>query len=283
MIDSTYSDLRVSDLFTGDTELVSPPNLYFELNKIIDQPNKTVVDASIIIEKDPNLTAKLLKIVNSAFFGFPSQITTMTRAISLVGLTELKNLVLSMLIMEKFSSMPGGMMSIYDFWGISLRCALIAKQLTVQFSDNERAESIFICGLLHEIGLLVFYRKIPELARVSGLLVQSAQISEVSAERRIIGFDHYQAGAELANCWKLPEIIVSTIKNHCTPQQAGQFINEASIIRLASQISKKCSFGESSGPLPGLDNLGLPDEVIRSIIQQTDEQFNEIRKLFCAK
>lgn len=273
------TDLSIEDLFRGDLQLASPPNIYFELKKTSEDPTKTLTDAGKIIEKDPGLTARLLKIVNSAFFGFPTQIATVTHAITLIGLKELEDLVLGTLIIDKFSSMPNGLISMHDFWEKSLRCALIAKEISEYQTDYDASETIFICGLLHELGQLVFFRRIPTLAREVGLQVDSTGTDEIITEQKLIGFDHYQTGAELTRLWKLPEIIVTTILHHSDPENAGNFKREARMVKQASLLSRSRIFDS--------ENFALNDqfsefsiEDLQTITQQANTKFEEIFNIF---
>jgi HD-like signal output (HDOD) protein len=102
-----HSGLTIADLLQGDVQLASPPNIYFELQKVSEDPNKSLADAAFIIEQDAALSLKLLKIVNSAFYGFPAQITSISRAITMIGIKELRSIVLSTVIIDKFSNLPG--------------------------------------------------------------------------------------------------------------------------------------------------------------------------------
>ena len=269
-------DLMIHDLFKGDLQLTSPPAVYFHLTKILADPHKTLKDAGEIIEKDPSLSMRLLKLVNSAFFGFPSRISTISRAISMIGIQELQNLVLSTLIIEKFSSLPGGLLSMSEFWAMSLRSALTAKELSAYWQNAEDRECLFICGLLHDIGKLVFYRRIPELAREVGLLVEATQADEAETERHLIGFDHYETGAELSRLWRLPEIISETIRQHSYPDYYGPYNNAASIVRSANLISKMDFLNEATN----LQALGISENQLSQIIDKVHLQFEEIFAIF---
>lgn len=269
-------NLSSADLLKGDLQLTSPPAIYFELKKTIEDPYKSMVDAGKIIDKDPALSMRLLKLVNSAFFGFPSRIVTINHAITLIGTQELQNLVLGTLIIDRFSMLPNGMLSMHDFWAMSLRSALTAKELAVHWDTDENHETIFICGLLHEIGKLVFYRRIPELAREVGLLIESTNADEIETERNIIGFDHYETGAELAKLWKLPEIISETIALHAHPDYAGRYQTAAAIVRSANRIAKMAFFDSETD----LSAIGISDDQLSDIIDKVHEQFEEIFNIF---
>jgi HD-like signal output (HDOD) protein len=279
MLISSLPVLTVNDLLKGDLQLASPPSVYFALKTIIDDPTKAPKDAAFVIEDDAALAAKLLKIVNSAYFGFPSQIASIAKAITLIGSRELQNLVLGAIIVERFSDLPGQTFSIHDFWARNLRSALLAREFDTHLG-KKYAESAFLCGLIHNIGQLLFYRRIPVLAREVDLLLQSKvqadALDEVRIEQRVIGFDHYEAGAELCRLWKLPEVIIETIRLHAFPDHTGPYADIAAIVRLSNY------FGEMGNPYDAViaNGLNLSAEQIGLIIDKTNEEFEAIFKLF---
>ena len=262
------SDLKVSDLLKGDIKLASPPALYFALKKIIEDPGKEAKHAASVIENDPALAGKLLKIVNSAFYGFSQQITSITKAVTLIGTRELQNLSLNTLLIERFSDLPGQNFDIHTFWARNLRCALLSREFDAQLG-KVYAESAFICGLIHNIGQLLFHLRIPELARQIDLLLLSAgqteSRDEISIETQVVGFDHYQAGAELCRLWKLPEIIIESIALHGFPEHTDHYAGIAAIVRLCSSIS-------AANPYQAITdrNLGLTAGQIGFIIDKTN-------------
>lgn len=272
MLNILSGQLTIADLLQGDSILTSPPNIYFELQKVIDDPLKSLTDAGRIIENDPALSMRLLKMVNSAFFGFSGEVTTINRAITLVGIKELQNLVLATVVIDKFSSMPGGLLSMHDFWASSLLCALFSKELCRYKNNTCDLDVMFVCGLLHDIGQLVFYRKIPVLAREVGLLVETTDINEIQAEIKIIGFDHYQTGAELARLWKLPDIIITSMAEHNNFEYNGVFAESAAIVRAASQLVRE--------PVEDglLDDISGTD--LSLIIDKVRDQFEQVFKIF---
>ncbi|MGZ4997680.1 MAG: HDOD domain-containing protein, partial [Methylobacter sp.] len=137
-------------------------------------------------------------------------------------------------------------------------------------------DSMFICGLLHDIGQLVIYRRIPVLAREIGLLVESKGIDEIQAENNILGFDHYQTGAELARLWGLPEIIIETIGQHSHHDYTGAFTNAAAIIRTAHYL---CKMDMESDHLDTFCK-DIPVDDLSNIIDKVHDQFEAIFKLF---
>lgn len=279
MTNTIKHNLKVSDLFRGDLKLASTPNIYFKLQETIDDPTKSLVDAAYIIEKDASLSIKLLKIVNSAFFGFPSKISSIDRAIGLIGVKELQSIVLSTAVIESFSDLPGELISMHDFWARNLRCALIAKGID-NFLGKEFSDSIFVCGILHNIGQLIFFRRIPELAREVNLTLQAqdepTDQDEIRIEKEIIGFDHYQTGAALTELWKLPEIITKSMQLHAFPDSTETYHKIASIIRLADSYSKMdLSFTDAE-----ISHIDIPLDDMAKIIDHAHEEFEEVFKFF---
>ena len=276
MLAAISSNLKISDLFRGDLQLTSPPNIYLELQKTVEDPDKSITDIGFIIEQDPALAIRLLKIVNSVFFGHPAQITSIERAITIIGVKKLQNLVLATVVIDKFSSMPSGLLSMQDFWARSLYSALISKELCIYGNNKDDLDSMFTCGLLHDIGQLVFYRKIPVIARQIGLLVESSGVDEIQAENNLLGFNHYQTGAELARLWNLPEIIIETIGQHNHRDYTGVFADAASTIRTANYLCKM----DMENPHPNSFCNDIPVDDLSNIIDKAHNQFEAIFKLF---
>ncbi len=271
-------DLTPADLLRGDIQLATPPAIYFALKKVINDPTKSLLDTAAVIEKDPGLSARLLKIVNSAFYGFPAQITSIERAINMIGNLELQNLVLGTVIIERFSDLPGAL-SMSEFWANSLKCALITAEID-HYKGGQFSESAFICGLLHDIGKLIFYRKIPELAREVDLLLRNEQhayaATEITLEEEIIGINHFETGAELCRLWNLPEIISATIEQQSTADISSQYRQIATIVQISRDYSTlEIDFAEDK-----ITELDLTQNEILELVDQAYDKFEEIFKIF---
>jgi putative nucleotidyltransferase with HDIG domain len=223
-----------------------------------------------------------LRIVNSAFYGFPSKITSITHAITIIGIQELRDLVLATLVVEKFSSLPNGLMTMRQFWILSVRCALIARCLAAHHPESKRLHAAFICGLLHEIGRLIIYHRLPELARAAILRARSEGVTENKAEREVMGFDHYQVGAELARRWRLPEVIVVTIESHDSPEAATPFAQDALLVVLASKLSNlDCSDrqllnSQLPADAPIWQQISMERDVLDEVLPAAETAFQEI-------
>ncbi len=278
--------LSIDTLLTGDVDLASPPEIYLKINEVIDDPTKTARDAEQVIQYDPGLSARLLRLVNSAFYGFPGQITSISRAVTILGMRELRDLVLATVVVERFGQLPNKLMTMREFWRVSVRLALMAQVMKQHVAHGRQLESVFICGLLHEIGRLVIYARIHELARAAILLSEQEKVEETEAERSVYGFDHYQLAAELARRWHLPESIVTTIHFHGHPEDAGNFSRETALVTLASRLSLEDvrTSRQLEAALPGLvklmELLRLESAMLPQILEEADKDFDSVFKVF---
>ena len=270
--------LTLDDVLAGDVQLASPSPIYYALNEIIHDPSKDLNDACPIIESDPALALRLLKIVNSSLYGFSTHIVSIKHAIALIGLKELQILILGTQVIERFGQMPVGTLVMRDFWSSSLRCALIAKLIGEGHYPPAIADVAFICGLLHEVGLLVLYRRLPELARRAALQ-SSEQLPLYKSEQRLLGFDHYQLGAELARRWKLHEAIVVSLAAQEYPEEAGVFRPLVQLVDFAAQLARWQGDPEHT-PWPNHSAIPVPKPLLEGVLQQVENDFEAICGLF---
>jgi HD-like signal output (HDOD) protein len=143
------------DLIGKDNELVfSLPTIYFELQAALNDPNKTFQDLGDIISFDPALSARLLKIVNSPFYGFPSKIDTISHATSIIGRDQLTDLALATLVIYQFRGIPNNLFNMEKFWRHSMACGVVARSIA-EFRGEKNVERFYLAGILHDIGRLV--------------------------------------------------------------------------------------------------------------------------------
>lgn len=271
-------------LVNKSLELVSAPTTYARLDALISDPDSAIDDISAVINTDPALTTRLLKIVNSPFYGFPSQINTISRAITIIGTRELTHLVLATSVMNAFRGIPANLMDMDTFWRHSLACAITAKYLA-EATHQTNHEQYFIAGLLHNIGSLVLYQSVPELAREA---INSARFGhEVlhEAEKRIIGFDHAEVGAILIQNWRLPESLAQVARNHHQPSKAEQDKLEVAIVHIADILVSSVPFGHNGDQhVPPMDegawqHLNLKPEAMPSLLFNVSRQLDSLATL----
>jgi putative nucleotidyltransferase with HDIG domain len=265
------------DLVTGVVEIASLPEVLMKVSEMINSPHHSAVDIGRVLSNDTGLSARLLKIVNSVFYGYLSRIETVSRAIAVVGSRELQELVLATSVIRIFKGLPSNLVSMDLFWRHSICCALAARTLA-EMRGEQLVERFFVAGLLHDIGSLILYRKLPELAREAIQLSYYENVPLECAETEVIGFDHSTVGAELLRKWKLPEHLQETTEFHHRPSTAQRFPNDAALIHIADAVSDAMKFSNLNGSQvrqveSQVWNLaGIPEESIPSIISEVERQ-----------
>jgi HD-like signal output (HDOD) protein len=269
----------IRDLLAGDVRLSSPPELFLRLNEVMDSPLHTLSDAARLIELDPGISARLLHLVNSAYYGFPSRVTSIAQAAGIVGFQELRDLVLATLVVDRFCNLPNRLLSMREFWTHSVKTGLYARFLARRHTQARFLGSVFICGLLHEIGRLVLYHHIPDVAADALCLALEENSTETAAQRRLLGFDHYQLGALLTSQWRLPELIVASIHHHDTPEQAEGYATESYLVLLSTHLAQ---FGMNwdDAVRPNWEacwyGAGLPQTLAEEVGNEVDQAFAPI-------
>ena len=280
-------NLTPRELLTGDVRLASLPEVFTRVNELIDDPKSSAADIGKIISEDPGMTTRLLKVVNSAFYGFPSTIDTVSRAITIIGTTELRDLILATSVVKMFNHIPEDLINMEAFWRHSIATGLIAHILSEQRHKDEH-EPLFVAGLIHDIGKLIIYTRVPELGRETLARAKYNGNDLCDSENDVLGFDHARLGGELARMWKLPRLLEQTMQYHHNAHSAEEYRAEAALISLADKISKVVELGNGgliNGQMPIHSDLwklaGLSSNVLEKVLKEAEQKFEEtIKTLF---
>ena len=234
------------DLVTRNVRLVSLPEVCIQVQALADSAMTTAEDIGEVIGKDTALTTRLLKLVNSAYFSLPRKIDTVTRAVNLIGMRELRSLTLAASAAELFNRIPSHLIDMASFWQHSVFCGLLARNLA-QSCNVLHSERLFTAGLLHDVGRLLMLMKLPEeTAQAQSMRPQSKQdICQI--EQRMVGFDHAEVGQALLLHWNLPENLCASVLYHHNPKIALQAHIESALIHIADQVTHCAQ--ESKDPL----------------------------------
>jgi HD-like signal output (HDOD) protein len=194
-------------------ELPTIPHIMSEVLNAIEDPDINAPRLAKIIEKDQALAAKILKAANSPLYGFVKKISTIDLAVVVMGLTTIKEIVLSLVVQKFFKKIDQKIFNVKRFWEYSLFCATTSRLMARKLGYKLAGEA-FVAGLMHDIGILVLveyftgdYKKIFNTS-------YNAKISEIEAENKILGFTHSEIGYWLANKWNLPDKLSNAILNH---------------------------------------------------------------------
>ena len=278
----------VAELAKGIDGLVTLPDVFIRISKLVDDPNSTSNDIAKVVSQDPSFTVRLLRVANSPFYGFSSRIDTVSRAVTLIGTSQIRNLALSTSVAKAFAGLPNTLVSMENFWRHSLYCALVARILAKRSGKCE-PEAVFTAGLLHDIGELVIFNRLPEQAKEALLLVLDSgdELAIHEAERQVMGFDHAQIGGELARLWHLPQMLEECIAFHHDIQQAQHYQREASLVHIANILSQMAEvdtldtddvqpIDPQAWEIVGLD----AEETIEPTVREAQEEIAEAEKLF---
>ena len=267
-----------TELVTGFVYLNSLPELVIRLNRLIDDPGHTAADLGQVIELDPALSARLLKIVNSPLYGMSKRIDSISRAIAVIGENDLRDLALATTVAPVFSGIRTGLVDVDTFWRHSVYCAVVARQLA-ELQRLANRERYFLAGLLHDVGSLLIYDKLPEMARETLLRSRHHSIALYQAEHEVLGFDHAAVGAALLAHWQLPDSLVSAVGYHHAPEDAVVYQEAALVVHVANCLANTTGGGKNSdAESPALETLagtlaGLSVEAMEQILVMADNQF----------
>lgn len=224
------------DQLVGDVAtLVSLPEVVVRINELVDDPKSSAEDIGRVVSQDAALTARLLTLANSAMFGMQRKIDTVGRAIAVLGTRQVRDLTLGLSAVRAFTGIPNGLVSMGSFWHHSVLCAVTARALAGECARG-RPDSSFVAGLLHDIGQLVLFNKLPDESRRALLMTVDApnEPDLHLCERELLGFDHAVVGGALARRWRLPPSLVECIEFHHEPGRAQSHPLDVAIVHLAN-------------------------------------------------
>jgi HD-like signal output (HDOD) protein len=216
--------------------LVSLPDVCVKVNRLIDAPNYSAATLGDIISQDTDLSARLLRLVNSVFFNLKSPVETISRAITVIGTSELRDLVMATTAARIFTGIPTDLVDMTEYWRYSITTGVIAGELAKR-CNVLHSERLFVMGVLHDIGRLAIYLKMSQQARDILLITGGDDLLLPDVEKEVLGFTHMDVGEALLRRWKLPESIVSVVAYHHRPASTQVFQLETAILHLASLLA----------------------------------------------
>ena len=215
--------------------LASLPTVFHRIQAELDSPDASVTRLSHLIASDPALTAMLLKVANSALFGFSQRIDTISRAVTVLGLQQVRELSVAILVTRTFTSLESRHVDPVMFWRSSVLRA-VACSAAFDVSSGQRQERGFVTGLLANLGHMVMFLTVPELAIVAANRAAEESADLATVERSVVGCDHAEIGGCLADAWGLPPAIGIAISAQHQPGLAGTNGREAWMLYLANRI-----------------------------------------------
>jgi putative nucleotidyltransferase with HDIG domain len=254
----------LKNLVSQTDSLPSLPTLYFELARELESPEVSIKRVSQIIAQDPAMTAKILQLANSAFFGLRRQVSDSSQAVFYLGVDRIQHLFLFIHLFSHFDPSACGGFSIDDLWKHSVATAVVAKRIAhSERADKKTMEAAFTAGLLHDIGKLMLASQHPHRYRKVMVYAKEHEVPFWEAERELMGASHAEVGAYLLGLWALPDPIVEAVAFHHQPSRLfGKDFCALAALHAANALVRNGSDPKEEGiDIEYLAALGLQDRL----------------------
>ncbi len=267
--------------------MVSLPAAAVRVCTLAQDPATTAAMFESVILTDVALTARLLRVANSPGLGLATKVNTVSRAVTVLGMAAVRDLAIGIAAVHSFARIPSSLMTMESFWTQSMLCGIAARELAARGARRRQAESAFVEGLMHDVGVLLLFRARPDESREA--LLQWADDPGDSTllqwERRVLGFDHCEVGAVLARRWHLPPELQSCIAFYPQPERAVQHRFDVAIVCLADRIATlaqiESSDLEDAGAVPESvwRITGARPDWVPEVLAAARAQLDEVRAL----
>lgn len=209
------------------------PDACFKVKALMEDDDSTTEDFANVISVDPSMTSRLLQIANSAIYSFPGEISTISRAITIIGTQAIYNMMLVDVAATAFKHFSTQSIDLKRFWHMSVFCGLATKNLAITAGIRD-IERLFVAGLLQNFGELIVAKVSPELAKQCE--AYSAEILPWQLQQKVLGFTYTEVSAELLKIWQIPEKIILPIRHYNNAQNID--INkDVKVMYLASRLA----------------------------------------------
>ena len=262
-------------------QLISLPEIYLRLQRVIDDPEHTREQVAEIVAYDPSLSARVLRIANSSYYSFPREIETVSAAVGIIGELELRNLVLATTVAGSMHKLDCRGVDIDEFWLHSLRAGIIAR-LIARGRGGYNPEMLFLAGILHDLGILVIYQQNATLAAAVSRQIDNTHQLRDQAEREVLGFDHAEVGALLIDAWGLPRELAELARCHHQYQLAQDNKQAALMLALANLLADLPAAAEAAADprlAAMLETLEIVADTLTELLKSAEQQCAEIRNI----
>lgn len=265
------------ELLTGDNlrllvsrtqALPSQPRLYVQVMEEIQSPRGSIKKVAELISQDIGMTAKILQIINSAFFGLPREVSDPSQAVALLGLDTVRALILAAHVFHELDQARLDHAHLGDLWKHSLAVGAKAKQIaSAEKCDAQSCDHALIAGLLHDTGKLILAVSLPDHYRRMLDLLEKNSVTPLEAERRTFGSSHAEIGAYLFGLWGLPDPVVEAVAFHHLPDKCvARGLTPLTAVHVADALAHEECAAPGHEAFAGvdmayLDRMGLTDRL----------------------
>lgn len=277
---------QLFDVLENLTDMPALPTVVARLTRLIADPDTTASDINNALSSDPGLVTKILKLVNSSYYGFSRRITTITNAVVILGFTQVRNLALSAFVFDAFAKKGKSPLDVNSFWRHSIGAAFLAAQMA-RTINSKLEEDAFICGLLHDLGKFIMAQHAPDHLTMVMETVQKEDLLFYQAEKLRLGYDHAALGALVLEKWNLPQTLVDVVRCHHDPMSAPEESRVlCCVTRTADIVSRAMLLGNGGDlkiPLLTADvwrHTGLDWNRLEDIIRKVAEEYSKSDAFF---
>jgi len=284
------ASLTAQGLVDSIEDLVTLPEVALRIARMVEDPSSSATDIGREISHDAALTARLLRIANSSALGHHGKIATISRAITVLGVRQVRDLTVGGLTaIRTFEGISNELVTMESFWRHSFLCAAAAGQIAAR-RGRGRDDSPFVAGLLHDIGQLVLFSRAPVQAR-QALLMSADSADDLGlflCEREVMGFDHGAVGLALAQKWGLPRSLQECIEFHHEPERAQGYALDVATVHIANSAAVLAEIGScelTDAPAisgAALSDAGMDAAGVLEIVLQTQKLGAELLPLLIA-
>ena len=263
-------------------ELPSLPEAYIRVTELLETDSSTAIQIGEALQTDPALNARILKLINSAYFGLRNPVTSISQAVSLLGREQLQQVLVGSVLAGVFKDFEITDFPIRDFWQHCIKTAIISRHLAMQNARIIDHEALFTAGLLHDIGWLVIAKVNPGAYRVVTELAVTQGKDVIDVETEKLGVTHVEVGVALLEKWGIPGLITQCVKKHHNPDHIEPCAIESSIVYLANRLSRyelgegDAAITEILSSMPTWEKTRCTEEQIAIACRLAEDQWMEV-------
>ena len=267
----------------GISTIPTLPTVIEKITRLLQNPQTSAEEIGRAITTDQALASKVLKLVNSAFYGFPGRISTITHAVVILGFSTVKNIVLTASIFDVFKKKgPGGMIGfdMEQFWFHSVACGAASQALAKYVGCQDR-EECFVAGLIHDIGKTIMCQYLPQQFIEAVNMCRKENLLLYDTEKRLFGTTHQEVGGLLAENWHLPPPLQEAVKYHHVPAPSRRYSDITAIVHCADIIVRAMDYGNGGDrKIPCVDDgawneLALEKRGLAPLLESISEEVDK--------
>jgi len=278
------SKLSPEQLIDSHVRQISLPSIVAQVNQMANEPTASAAEIAQTISQDSALTLRLLKIVNSPFYSFPTWINSLSMAVTVLGTRQLRDLVIAAGIIKRFQININPEFDAEAFWCHSITTGIAARTIALRLMlDN--SERFFVTGLVHDIGKLIMSLTEPAEFRTLKLELGKQNCDIANIEQKIFGYTHDELAVVLLKDWQFPESIYIPVGNHVTLQHGGRHEKDTALLHLANHIANnlQAPFSRDDDIVlnpRAIKILAITPEMIEAVYEESYRHLDELLDIF---